>query len=126
MLTIAPPAPRAITRAADCATTKAAVTLSPSSRSSTASLDLEERLRLVAAGVVEQHVEALEALDRGAHRGGVGDVADQRPGAAALGLDLGSTRVSELGLGAAQRDDLRARLGERQRAAAADAAPRRR
>ena len=122
MLTIAPPGPRAITRAADCATTKAAVTLSSSSRSSTASSTSRNGcgwlLPALLSSTSSRSRPSIAARTAGRSVTSR-TIARARP---PRRLDL-ADQARELGRGPAQRDHLGARRGERQGAAPADAAP---
>ena len=104
-------------------------------RSRSSSVDLGEARPPHDPGVVDQHVDASEALDGavderlrargGGHVVGVGD------GPAAGGDDLGDDRVRRRGVGALAPDraaevvdhDRRAALGQQVRVGAADAAP---
>ena len=83
--------------------------------------DIDEELRDVAAGIVDQDIELLQPADRGADRLSVRHVADHRLGAAAALPDLPGHFVEFRG-GPAHQDDLGAGFGQRQRSTTADAA----
>ena len=85
-------------------------------------LDLQEMLRAVPAGIVDQHIDTREFREDPPHGAAVGDIQHPGFGAAALRADL-RRQALQLGPGARRRHDMRAQLRQRQRAAAPEAPP---
>ena len=124
MLTIAPPCSRIALRVALARHEEAAGEIRAHHRVPAVGADSLQRRGELAAGVVDQRVDAAVPFEHGgdgrAHRGLVADVAGMRARGAARGLDLGAHRGELVGL-AADEGDRRAERSQLVRRAAPDA-----